>query len=92
MSSSQKQPEQPNKGSAPLQSASTTGEKSPKDAKKKDPHLRPSTPPAQMGSRLQVDDRNSPSSQACASGSVTPMDPGEVERLRNEHQNRDPRP
>lgn len=89
MSSSQQQSDQPNKGNEPVNPASTIEKKPTQDTKKKDPYLRPSTPPAQMGSRLQVDDGNSPGSQACASGAVTPK---EVERLRKEHQNRDPRP
>ncbi|KAK4696684.1 hypothetical protein P7C71_g1276, partial [Lecanoromycetidae sp. Uapishka_2] len=89
MSSSAKQPAEPKKGEAPSQSASNIEIKPAKDAKKKDSHLRPSTPPAQMGSRLQVDDGNSPGSQACGSGAVTPK---EAERLRKEHQSRDPRP
>ncbi|KAK3178489.1 hypothetical protein OEA41_000625 [Lepraria neglecta] len=52
------------------------GHQSKKDDKKKDTHLRPSTPPAQTGSKVHDDDGNSPCSQACESGTVTPSSEG----------------
>ena len=39
-------------------------------------YLRPSTPPNQMGSKLKDDNGNSPCSQACTSGTVTPNSEG----------------
>ena len=92
MSSSSEQTNLPSKSAESSKSTKSAQEKKSYDIKKRDPNFRPSTPPRQTGSRLQVDDGNSPSSEACASGAVTPMDPREVERLRKEHQKRDPRP
>ncbi|KAL2038113.1 hypothetical protein N7G274_009060 [Stereocaulon virgatum] len=71
-----KQPTQEAKGSELSKSTATTNVQPKKDDKKKDSHLRPSTPPAQTGSKLRDEDGNSPSSQACESGNVTPNSEG----------------
>lgn len=47
-----------------------------KDYKKKNQYLRPSTPPSQTGSSNKDDGGNSPASQACTSGTVTPTSEG----------------
>lgn len=60
----------------PSKAASTSEDKKKKDEKKKEKQLRPSTPPAQTGSRLHDEDGNSPLSQACESGTVTPNSEG----------------
>ena len=56
--------------------ASASGDTKKMDEKKKENQLRPSTPPAQTGSRLHDEDGNSPISQACESGTVTPNSEG----------------
>ena len=56
--------------------ASGSGDMKTKDEKKKENQLRPSTPPSQTGSRLHDEDGNSPASQACESGTVTPNSEG----------------
>ena len=70
------QPNKDAKGSESSKATATTSHKSKKDDKKKDTHLRPSTPPAQTGSKVHDDDGNSPCSQACESGTVTPNSEG----------------
>ena len=45
-------------------------------AKDSEKLLRPFTPPNQTGSKLHDEDGNSPVSQACTSGSVTPNSEG----------------
>lgn len=62
--------------SDPSKAATASGDTNKKDEKKKENQLRPSTPPAQTGSRFHDDDGNSPSSQACESGTVTPNSEG----------------
>lgn len=62
--------------SDPSKAASASGDMKKKDEKKKENQLRPSTPPAQTGSRFHDDDGNSPISQACESGTVTPNSEG----------------
>lgn len=57
-------------------SKASTSEDKKKDEKKKEKQLRPTTPPAQTGSRLHDEDGNSPLSQACESGTVTPNSEG----------------
>ena len=47
-----------------------------KKEKQKESQLRPSTPPTQTGSRFHDEDGNSPGSQACESGTVTPNSEG----------------
>ena len=60
----------------PSKTAPKSGDTSKKDDKKKENQLRPTTPPAQTGSRFHDDDGNSPCSQACESGTVTPNSEG----------------
>ena len=45
-------------------------------SKSNDKLLRPFTPPPQTGSKIHDEDGNSPVSQACTSGSVTPNSEG----------------
>ncbi len=47
-----------------------------KDGKKKDQYLRPCTPPNRTGSKPKDDEGNSPASEACTSGTVTPTSEG----------------
>lgn len=62
--------------SDPSKAASVSGDTKKKEEKKKENQLRPSTPPSQTGSRLHDEDGNSPVSQACDSGTVTPNSEG----------------
>ena len=62
--------------SDPSKAVSASGDTKKKDEKRKENQLRPSTPPAQTGSRLHDEDGNSPISQACESGTVTPNSEG----------------
>ena len=71
-----KQPDKDTKGAESSKATSSTGNKPKNEDKKKDTLLRPSTPPAQTGSRIHDDEGNSPASQACESGTVTPNSEG----------------
>ncbi|MCJ1451331.1 hypothetical protein MMC28_001667 [Mycoblastus sanguinarius] len=74
--SSKDQHEKSKKGSQST-IAVTKDDKNPStDDKKKAANLRPSTPPAQAGSRNNLDGDLSPCSQACTSGTVTPNSEG----------------
>lgn len=64
------------KSSEPTKTGDTASKNPIKDAKKENTLLRPSTPPGQTGSKFHDDDGNSPASQACTSGTVTPTSEG----------------
>lgn len=61
---------------ASSKTVATPLDKDVKDTQKKEQFLRPSTPPNQTGSKQRDDDGNSPCSQACTSGTVTPTSEG----------------
>lgn len=65
-----------NQASGSSKSSTTEQKTSSNEAKAKESHLRPFTPPTQTGSKIHDEDGNSPSSQACTSGDVTPNSEG----------------
>ena len=72
----QEKPDGTAKDSASSKSTSSATKKDTRDNKDKNQSLRPSTPSNQTGSSNKDDGGNSPASQACTSGTVTPTSEG----------------
>ena len=63
-------------GDSSSEKTPTKPKKEDKDGKMSNQFLRPSTPPGQIGASWKDESGNSPCSQACTSGTVTPTSEG----------------